>query len=68
MWVSEIVYRPLETELVKAARHAGCPVVDGGYMNVGQALGAFKLFTGRAADPSRMQAHFREHVARKENA
>jgi shikimate dehydrogenase len=68
MWVSEIVYRPLETELVKAARRAGCAVVDGGHMNVGQALGAFKLFTGRAADPSRMQAHFRKQVARKENA
>ena len=38
MWVSEIVYVPLETELLKAARRAGCATVDGGHMNVGQAI------------------------------
>ena len=40
MWVSDIVYVPLETELLKAARRLGCAIVDGGHMNVGQALGA----------------------------
>jgi len=59
MWVSEIVYVPLETELLKAARRAGCATVDGGQMNVGQAIRGFKLFTGREADPARMDAHFR---------
>jgi shikimate dehydrogenase len=59
MWVSEIVYVPLETELLKAARRAGCATVDGGQMNVGQAIRGFKLFTGREADPERMDAHFR---------
>ena len=59
LWVSEIVYVPLETELLKAARRAGCATVDGGQMNVGQALRGFKLFTGREADPARMEAHFR---------
>lgn len=62
MWVSEIVYVPLETPLLKAARRAGCAVVDGGHMNVGQAVGAFKLFTGLDADPARMDAHFRRLV------
>jgi shikimate dehydrogenase len=33
--------------------------MDGGHMNVGQALGAFRLFTGREADAARMEAHFR---------
>jgi shikimate dehydrogenase len=59
MWVSEIVYVPLETPLLKAARRIGCPTADGGHMTVGQAIGAFKLFTGTDADPARMEAHFR---------
>jgi shikimate dehydrogenase len=62
-WISEIVYIPLETELVKAARSIGCPVVDGGHMNVGQAMGAFELFTGENADAARMDAHFRKLIA-----
>lgn len=59
MWVSEIVYVPLETQLLKSARRVGCRIMDGGHMNVGQALGAFRLFTGRDADPARMDGHFR---------
>ena len=62
LWVSDIVYVPLDTELLKAARRAGCRVMDGGHMNVGQAIGGFKLFTGREADPARMEAHFRKIV------
>jgi shikimate dehydrogenase len=63
MWVSEIVYVPIETELLKAARRAGCATADGGYMNVGQAIRGFKLFTGRDADAARMDAHFRRLAA-----
>ena len=63
LWVSEIVYVPLETPLLEAARRIGCRTADGGHMNVGQALGAFKLFTGLDADPARMDAHFRRLVA-----
>jgi shikimate dehydrogenase len=59
MWVSDIVYVPLETPLLEAARRIGCDTADGGHMNVGQAVGAFKLFTGRDADAARMEAHFR---------
>jgi shikimate dehydrogenase len=62
LWVSEVVYVPLETELLRAARRAGCAVMDGGHMTVGQALGAFKLFTGLDADPVRMDAHFRRRL------
>jgi shikimate dehydrogenase len=57
LWVSEVVYVPLETELLKAARAAGCATVDGGGMAAGQAAGAFELFTGRVPDVPRMQAH-----------
>ena len=63
LWVSEIVYFPIETELLKAALAAGCRIVDGGAMAVGQAVGAFELFTGRVADPGRMEAHFRRLLA-----
>jgi len=62
MWVSEIVYVPLETPLLKAARRIGCATADGGHMNVGQAIRGFKLFTGCEADAARMDAHFRSLV------
>ena len=62
MWVSEVVYVPLETALLKAARRIGCATVDGGHMNVGQAVRGFKLFTGLDADAARMDAHFRRLV------
>lgn len=63
LWVSEVVYVPLETELLKAARRAGCATVDGGHMNVGQATRGFKLFTGLDANAARMDAHFRKLVS-----
>src|SRR5262245_50762999 len=63
LWVSEVVYVPLETELLKAARRIGCATVDGGHMNVGQATRGFKLFTGLDADAARMDAHFRRLAA-----
>jgi len=62
IWVAEIVYFPLETALLKAARARGCAVVDGGTMAVGQALGAFELITGLKPDPDRMKAHFRKLI------
>jgi len=63
IWVSEIVYVPLETPLLKAARQVGCATADGGHMNVGQAIRGFKLFTGLDADAARMEAHFRRLVS-----
>jgi len=63
LWVSEVVYFPLETALLKTARQIGCTTADGGHMNVGQALRGFKLFTGCEADSARMDAHFRRLVA-----
>ena len=63
IWVSEVVYVPLETQLLKAARRAGCATVDGGHMNVGQATRGFRLFTGLEPDAARMDAHFRRLVS-----
>ncbi|MFZ5960060.1 shikimate dehydrogenase [Pseudomonas knackmussii] len=59
LWVAEIIYFPLETELLRHARALGCRTLDGGTMAVFQAVKAFELFSGRPADAERMQAHFR---------
>ena len=58
LWVAEIVYFPLETELLRNARALGCRTLDGGTMAVFQAVKAFELFSGVAPDAQRMLAHF----------
>lgn len=58
LWVAEIVYFPLETALLRAARSRGCRTLDGGGMAVFQAVEAFRLFTGLAPDAERMVRHF----------
>jgi shikimate dehydrogenase len=63
LWVADIVYRPLETALVRTARELGCRVLDGGGMAVFQAVDAFRLFTGVEPDAERMLAHFTTLVA-----
>jgi shikimate dehydrogenase len=63
LWVADIVYFPLETELLRAARALGCRTLDGGGMAVFQAVGAFRLFTGREPDAARMLRHFAEMSA-----
>ena len=63
LWVSDVVYFPLETALVAAARARGCRVLPGGGMAVQQAVGAFEYFTGLPADSARMEAHFKELTA-----
>lgn len=61
-FVADIVYFPLDTALLAAARARGCRVIDGGGMAVFQAVGAFRLFTGVEADARRMTARFRDAV------
>jgi shikimate dehydrogenase len=58
LWVAEIVYFPLETELLRLARRIGCRTLDGSRMAVGQAVEAFQLFTGMQAGAARMHRHF----------
>ncbi|WP_434481983.1 shikimate dehydrogenase [Streptomyces sp. NBC_01340] len=60
LWVAEVVYRPLETELLRTARALGCATLDGGGMAVFQAADAFRLFTGREPDAVRMLADISE--------
>lgn len=49
----DMVYAPLETPLLAAARAAGLPVADGLIMLVGQAAAAFAAFYGAAAPRER---------------
>ena len=58
LWVVDIVYFPLETELLRRARALGCRTLDGGDMAVFQAARAFRLFTGIEPDAARMRRHF----------
>jgi shikimate dehydrogenase len=58
LWVSEIIYFPHETELLRRARAIGARTIDGGGMAVFQAVEAFRLFTGIEPDSNRMLAHF----------
>jgi shikimate dehydrogenase len=60
LWVSDVVYFPLETELIALARSRDCRVVPGGGMAVHQAVAAFELFTGRVPEADRMSRHFAE--------
>mgnify|MGYP003672277788 FL=1 len=57
-WVADIVYFPLETELLAHARAKGCAVLSGAGMALFQAVRAFELFTGIAPDAGRMKAVF----------
>lgn len=66
LWVADIVYRPLETELVRTARALGCRVLDGGGMAVFQAVDSLRLFTGVDPDAGRMLAHFATLISEPE--
>ena len=58
LWVAEIVYFPLQTELLRVARRLGCRTMNGSGMAVFQAVEAIRLFTGITPDAERMQRDF----------
>jgi len=62
LWLADIVYRPLDTALLQAAREVGCSVLSGAGMAVHQAADAFELITGRPADRGAMLRDFDELV------
>ena len=63
LWVADIVYRPLLTELLSNAAASGCRTLDGSGMAVHQAADAFELFTGRPAHRDAMLRDFDQMVA-----
>ena len=67
LWVVDIVYRPLETELLRAARDIGCRTLSGAGMTVHQAADAFELITGHPADRDAMELDFDALVAAEQD-
>jgi shikimate dehydrogenase len=63
--VVDLVYHPLETRLLYAARERGCRVVDGLAMLVHQAVLQQELWTGRRPDSSVMRAAALAELARR---
>ncbi|MFZ7091125.1 shikimate dehydrogenase [Primorskyibacter sp. 2E233] len=57
-WVADIVYFPIETQLLREAKAKGCLVMNGGSMALYQAVRAFQLFTGQTPDVDVMRATF----------
>ena len=60
LWVADVVYRPLETALLRAARERGCRTAGGGGMVVAQAAESFRLFSGLVPDEAQMYRDFAE--------
>ena len=63
--VADLVYHPLETALLAAARAAGATVVDGLGMLVHQAALQQQLWTGRVPDIAVMRAAAEAELARR---
>jgi shikimate dehydrogenase len=63
VWVADIVYRPLRTDLLRTAERAGCRTLSGAGMAVHQAADSFELIAGRPADREGMVRDFDELVA-----
>ncbi|HJZ42419.1 MAG TPA: shikimate dehydrogenase [Hyphomicrobiaceae bacterium] len=67
-WVADVIYTPIETELIKAAQAKGARTLTGGGMCVHQAVEAFRLFTGLATDIQRMHRTFARALAARDAA
>jgi len=63
LWVAEVVYMPIETQLLEDARERGCRTLDGAAMVALQAAGSLELFTGARPDRDRMLDHVDELIA-----
>jgi shikimate dehydrogenase len=65
-FVADVIYTPLETDFLRAARARGARVMGGAGMCVHQAAEAFGLFTGLTADLDHMRKTFAEAAARRD--
>ena len=65
-WVADVIYTPMETELIKAAAATGARTLTGGGMCVHQGVDAFRLFTGLDPDPARMHRVFAAALAARD--
>ena len=63
--VADLVYHPLETALLRAARDAGALAIGGLGMLVHQAVLQHELWTGERPDPEVMRAATEGELARR---
>ncbi|MYR08821.1 shikimate dehydrogenase [Gordonia sp. SID5947] len=68
LWVAEVVYRPVVTELIAAARAVGARTLTGDGMAVHQAVDALRLFSGLEPDAGRMTRHIGDLIAEESAA
>jgi shikimate dehydrogenase len=59
--VMDIVYNPLETRLLKDAKHAGCKTIPGLEMFLNQAVAQFELWTNQPAPVDVMRTVLESH-------
>jgi shikimate dehydrogenase len=67
-WVADVIYSPIETELIRTAAARGARVLTGGGMCVHQGVDAFRLFTGISPDVGRMHRVFADALAVRDQA
>jgi shikimate dehydrogenase len=67
-WVADVIYTPIETELIRTAAAKGARVLTGGGMCVHQAVDAFRLFTGITPDLARMHRTFAAALLARDKA
>ena len=65
-WVADIIYTPLQTELIKAALAKGARVLTADGMTVHQAAVSFQLFTGVTPDAGRLRRVFMSALVQRD--
>lgn len=56
--VTDVVYAPHETAMLKMARHAGCKTMNGQGMMLFQAIAAIELILGKRVDSEYMKENW----------
>ena len=64
-FAADVIYSPLETEFIKAAKRAGARTMSGDGMLLHQGVEAFRIFTGITPDVARMRAGLKEEFAKR---
>ena len=64
-FVADVIYTPLETEFLKAAKARGARTMGGAGMCVHQAVDAFRHFSGKTPDIARLKRTFAAAAARR---
>ena len=67
-WCADVIYTPVETEFLKAARARGARTLGGGGMCVHTGVEAFRLFTGITPDVARLHRAFAKAVSARDAA